>query len=75
MGLCGTCLSEFMDWSYSQSFWYFLPNFVNCCLSNLLSGSTLPLPPFLLRRSKLYTRIQCVKGEYGIQGLRQCGNF
>ncbi len=29
-----------------QSCWYVRPTFVNCCLSNLLSGSTLPPPPF-----------------------------
>ncbi len=38
-GLWCRCLSEFMDWRYSQSRWYFRPSFVNCCLSNLLSGS------------------------------------
>ncbi len=41
------CLSEFIDWRYSQSqsCWYFRLSFVNCCPSNLLSGSSLPLPP------------------------------
>ncbi len=29
----------------SQLCWYFRPSFVNCCPSNLLSGSTLPTPP------------------------------
>ncbi len=31
-----------IDWKYSQSesCWYFRPSFVNCCPSNLLSGST-----------------------------------
>jgi hypothetical protein len=24
-GLCGRCLSEFTDWRYSQSCWYFDP--------------------------------------------------
>ncbi len=38
-GLCGRCLSEFADWRYSQSCWYFRPSFVNCCSSSLLSGS------------------------------------
>ncbi len=32
------CLSEFIDWKYSQSCWYFRPSFVNYCPSNLLSG-------------------------------------
>ncbi len=29
-------LSEFINWRYSQSCWYFWPDFVNCCPSNLL---------------------------------------
>ncbi len=45
-GLWGRCLSELIDRRYSQSCWYFWPSFVNCCPSNLLSGSTIP-PPFL----------------------------
>jgi hypothetical protein len=44
-GLCDRCLSEFIDWRYSQSCWYFRPCFVNCCPSNLLSGSTQPPSP------------------------------
>ncbi len=44
-GLCGRCLSGFIDWRYSQSYWYFRPSFVNCCPSNLLSGSISPPPP------------------------------
>jgi hypothetical protein len=32
--LCGSCLSEFIDWRYSQSCWYFRPSVVNCCSSN-----------------------------------------
>jgi hypothetical protein len=46
-GLCGMCLSEFIDWRYNQSCWYFRPSFVNCCPSNLLSGLTLPPSPSL----------------------------
>ncbi len=30
---------------YSQLCWYYRPSFVNCCPSNLLSGSNLPLSP------------------------------
>ncbi len=40
--LCGRCLSEFIGWRYSQSYWYFRPSFVNCCPSKLLFDSTLP---------------------------------
>jgi hypothetical protein len=36
---------KFIDWRYSQSCWYFLPSFLNCCPSRLLSGSTLAPPP------------------------------
>ncbi len=43
--LCGRCLSEFIDWRYSQSCWYFRPTFVNCWPSNLLSGQLLPPSP------------------------------
>ncbi len=32
---------EFIDWRYSQSWWYCRPSSVNCCPSCLLSGSTL----------------------------------
>jgi hypothetical protein len=47
-GTLGRCLSEFIDWRYIQSSWYFRPSFVTCCPSNLLSGSTPPpLPPSL----------------------------
>ncbi len=52
-GISARCLSEFIDWRYSQSCWYFRPSFVNCFPSNLLSGSTLsPLP------------LPCVKVQY-----------
>jgi hypothetical protein len=45
-GLCGRCLSEFIAWRWSKSRWYFRPSLVNCCSSPLLSGLTLPPPPF-----------------------------
>ncbi len=37
-------LSEFIDWRYSYSRWYFRPSFVDYFTSNLLSGSPPPLP-------------------------------
>ncbi len=40
----------------------FRPSFVNCCPSNLLSGSTSPFPSFPVWISILYIRIQCVRG-------------
>ncbi len=40
------CLLEFIDWEYSQSYWYFWPSLVNYCPSNLLSSSA-PPPPSL----------------------------
>ncbi len=51
----------------SQYCWYFRPSFVNCCPSNLLSGSTLdPLP----RENKytVYTYTVCKGGGYGGPG-------
>jgi hypothetical protein len=59
---CGKCFSEFIDWRYSQSCWYFWPSFVTCCPYNLLSSSTLPPSPLYVWISILYTRIQCVGG-------------
>ncbi len=73
-GLCGRCWSEFIDWRYSPSCWYFRPSFLNFCPSNLRSGSTLPpSPPSLCEvYCIVYTRTQCVRGwEYGVLGLRQ----
>ncbi len=53
-GLCGRCFWEFIDWRYSQSCSYFRPRFLNCCPSNLLSGSNLPPP----------CPLPCVKVQY-----------
>ncbi len=49
--LLNTSVSNTIDWRYIQSWWYFRPSFVNCCLSDLLSGSY-PPPPFCV---KVYT--------------------
>ncbi len=62
-------LSEFIEWRYWQSCWYFRPCFVNCCPSNLLFGWT---PLFSVRRSVLNAHICTVfKGGDGILGLGQ----
>ncbi len=45
-GLCGRCLSEFIDWRYSQSCWYFLPTVA------LLTFSLVQHPPLSLFQSK-----------------------
>jgi hypothetical protein len=37
-------LVEFIEWRYSQSCWYFRPNFEYYCPSNLLTGSSPPCP-------------------------------
>ncbi len=58
----------FINWRYSQSCWYFRPSFVKCCPANLLSGSTVPPPPFPVLISILYTGIQCVKWGGGLWG-------
>jgi hypothetical protein len=63
------CLSELIDWRYSQSCWYFRPSFGNCCPSNLLSGPTFPPSP-----------LPCVKVQYlqrvcdwkGVGGVESC---
>ncbi len=79
-GLCGRCLSEIIDWRYSQSCWYFRPSFVNCglCLWPPLTfslGSNLPPPPcpFHVWISILFARIQYVRGGglYGVLDLSQ----
>ncbi len=44
-GLCGRWLSEYVEWRYSKSCWYFRPSFVNYCPTNLLSGLIPPPPP------------------------------
>ncbi len=73
-GLCGRCLSEFIDWSYSQSCWYFWPLLLNCCPSNLLSGSTLPPPSMCEWVFCIHLYCTVFKGgggRYGILGLIQ----
>ncbi len=75
--LSGRFLTEFIDWRYSQSCWYFPPSFVNCCPSNL-SGSLSPLT--CLNKYTLYTilhiycTVQCEGGGYGILGLARTDN-
>ncbi len=73
--LCGRCLSEFVVWRYSQSYWYFRPSFVNCCPSNILSVSTLPPYPLpCVNKYTVYTYTMCVGGGvwgYGVLGLSQ----
>jgi hypothetical protein len=56
----GRCLSEFIDWRKNQSWWYFRPSFVNCCPSNLLSGS--PPPPFPVSKYSIYR--QCAARKW-----------
>ncbi len=63
-GRYGRCLSEFRDWRYSQSCWYFRPSCVNCCPSNLLSGSTTPPPPQLLKSHYIILMSHYVIGIY-----------
>jgi hypothetical protein len=62
MGLCvGKCFSEFIDWRYSQSCWYFWPSFVNCCPYNLLTVQ-LPSPLSCVNKYTVYTNTVCVGG-------------
>jgi hypothetical protein len=61
----GNCSSEIIHWRSSQSCWYFPPSFLNCCPSNLLSGTTLsPLPPSCVKVHYLQT----VCGWEGVGG-------
>ncbi len=55
----------------TQSFkWYFRLSFVNGCPVTFSLAQ--PPPPFPVRISILYTRIQCVRGGgYSILGFRQ----
>ncbi len=79
-GLGGRCLSEFIDWRYSQSWWFFQPSCVNCCPSKLLSGSLPPPPPpFLVSKYSIQNTLyrQCVAGrgwgvEYCCRSLTLC---
>jgi hypothetical protein len=49
----------------SKSCWYFRPSFVNCCPSNLLSGSNLPSPASLCEIAYYY----CMgRGGVGVWG-------
>ncbi len=67
VGLCGRCLSEFIDWRYSQSYWYFRPRFVNCCSPPLLSGLTLPPPPLpSVNKCTVYTYAVCKEGVWNM---------
>ncbi len=59
-------------WRYSQSCLYFRPSSVNCCPSNLLSGSTLPPSPFPLPCvNKYIVYTYTVYWGDGVLGLRQ----
>ncbi len=60
-GLCGRCLSEFIDWRQSVMLVFLIQLCELCCPSNLLSGSTLPTFPLPCVKTILYTRIQCVQ--------------
>ncbi len=64
-------LSEFIDWRYSLSSWYFRPSFVNCCPSNLLVQTPPPpLPYFNNYTVKTYT--VCFGGGGGLRQINTC---
>ncbi len=58
-GFFGRCLSEFIDWRCSQKCWYFQPSFVNCCPSNLLSGST-PVSKYSIYRHSVRVLLETI---------------
>jgi hypothetical protein len=69
LGLCSRCLSEFTDWRYSQSCWYFRPSFVNCCTSNLPP----PLPCVNMYTVYMYSDCKGVGGEdLGLIQINTC---
>ncbi len=64
------CLIEFIDWRYSQSYWYFRPALwtIAALTFFLVSSPSCPLSCVnhwisILYYSILYRRIQCVGGE------------
>jgi hypothetical protein len=71
-GLCGRCLSEFIDWRCSQSCWYFRPELWTVALLTFSLVQLHPPAHFPVWISILYTRIHCVRGGgYGALGFRQ----
>ncbi len=65
-------LIEFIDWRYSQSYWYFRPALWNYCPYDL-SGWLSP-PPFLNKYTVYtYTLIQCER--WGVLGHRRGGGI
>ncbi len=61
-GLCGRCLSEFIDWRYRQTCWYFGPSFVNYSIAPL-TFFLVKLPPSPLPRFKVSICRQSVAGR------------
>ncbi len=57
------CLSEFIDWKYSQSSWYFRPSFVNHLTFSLVQLSA-PLPLPCVNKYTIFTYTVC-KGRGG----------
>jgi hypothetical protein len=60
------CFIELIDWRYSLSCWYFRPSLVDCCPSNLLSGSPglVHLPPPFLKSE--YSKYRVCGGGGGV---------
>jgi hypothetical protein len=64
-GLRGRCLSEFIDWRYSQSCWYFRPgSWTVAPLTFSLVKTLLPLPP-----PSLCEQVYCMH-VYSVSGYR-----
>ncbi len=64
------CLTEFIDWRYSQSCWYFRPGLWTIApLTSLVSSPPFPVWISLLHFT-VYTYIQCVRWDGGVWGHR-----
>ncbi len=67
-GLCGRCLSKFIDRRYSQSCWYFRPSFVNCCPLPFSLSQLYPFPMWISIKYTVYKYTVCKGG--GVWGSR-----
>jgi hypothetical protein len=65
-GLCDRCLSEFIDWRYSQSCWYFCPSLAPLTFS--LVQLSLPSPLPYVNKYTVYTHT-VLKGGGGGMGI------
>ncbi len=75
-GLCGRCLSKFIDWRYSQSCWYFRPSLwtVAPLTFSLVQLSPPLLPLLCVNKYTVCTYTVCKGGGYGVLRPREINN-